>query len=177
MDDQLLECWTITQKPLQKLVERNLWECHIFQYSKILLNIFLGYLTQISQLLTEDEHSYWGGAFRDDWGVTTDIKDIFNHTQRGRGWVFSSSTNISFSQLEIWWHGTVCSVLAMLALGRLDGEPFHNHSCSEFKIPPIPASSSSSSRPSASPWNPSPLLDKNSGFTSWNTSIFTWHKN
>ena len=29
-----------------------------------------------------------GVHWDDDWGVTTDIKDIFNHTQRGRGWFF-----------------------------------------------------------------------------------------
>ena len=126
---------------------------------------------------------------------------IFNHTGRRRGGFFFLS---SFATILVVFFFSICtphfwwvflqhqlftprqfdgprSALAMLALGRLDGEPFHNHSWSKFNIPPMPASSSSfsssSSTPSnssssSSPWNPSPP-DRTSCFTSWNTSIFT----
>ena len=121
-------------------------------------------LTQISQLLTEDEDMYWGVHWL---GFKPQImmKNSITHRAGTAGWVFFNI--VSFLQFD----GTL-SALAMLALGRLDGEPFHNHSCSEFKIPV----SSSSSRSSVSSWNPSPS-DRTSCFTSWNTSILTWWKN
>ena len=63
------------------------WECHIFQYSRILLKIF--YVNTNITVLTEDEDSYLGVHWV-GWPQILMIDSITHRVLGTAGWVFST---------------------------------------------------------------------------------------
>ena len=141
----------------------NFWECHIFQYltgiSDLTWSWSVSRLTQISQHLTEDEHRFWGSH----WDGLPRLMIYQSHGDGGFFFLINLMPSCSFGQFD----GTGNVGMREIRCRW----PSHNHSCSKFKIPPSPASSSFSSPSPSSPW------ERTSCFTSWNTSIFTWQDN